>query len=135
MATIKDLEIGKNVSFDTHTSSITGDINHAKVVGIVDSDSIRAYGVDPVSAHAQIQNMLPSDAPRSVTQYSFLVVKRQDGQYACFGIPWIKEATLTVHENQTGVYTIEGISGNEEHQRILNILRMNGFKNVHGQIN
>lgn len=130
MATINDFDLGSTVSFDVWPEGILGTgFKRMKVMGFLDADSARNY-IDPVSMHANVFPTLPEgSAPDDPYDYHYVKLKMVDGGITCVGLPWIKAASIEVHESNTLKLTIENIS-TEDIERVKTALAANGFRAV-----
>lgn len=120
---------GNVVSFDVYPSNYFGNFSHVRVAGVIGFDTAVRNGFDPVSLHVRAAPTLPSEAPANARDYAYLVVEDRNGNPTLIGIPWIKPATLLVHENYTAEITVEGLSVGDE-ARLMHVLHQNGFHQV-----
>lgn len=133
MASINALKLGDTVSFDVYPSAILGtSFKRVKVLAILDMDSARQW-IDPVAMHINVYPTLPEGTPNRPSDYYYVKIRLPNGQVTCLGLPWIREETITVHDQTTMRVTIENI-GPEDVERVIKALSANGYNAVDVQL-
>lgn len=123
------LKPGAVVSFDVYPSTYYPNLSHLKVEAILNYEAAIAMGLDPASVHVRAAPMLPDTAPRSHTEYDYVLVSNNSNQRFLIGLPWIKEASVIVHESLTLDCVFENLSQSDI-ERLRTVLQQNGFHNV-----
>jgi hypothetical protein len=89
--------LGDTVSFDMYPTPITGGSHKfAKVLSVLDAQTLSALGEDPVAMHDQVYPYLPSGTPDSAWQYSYLKLQLANQTIVYVGLTWIKEDSVQV---------------------------------------
>ena len=130
MLNYQDIKLGSTVSFEFHPAALLGTgLKNAKVLGILDADSARQVGIDPVAMHANVFPQLPAGTPNKYDGYYYLKVKTASGQVTAYGIPWIKDETFVEVEISSMRLTLENVAPADQ-SKVLEALAANGFTAV-----
>jgi len=86
---------------------IRTNFNGCKILGVVDADTVRQFGVDASALHANVYGTLPAGVPASPDDFSWLKVKLANGETTFVGLPYIIESTLVVVSGNTMAFYVE----------------------------
>lgn len=121
------------ISFNVYPSAILGSsFTRVKVLALLDAETAKLFGIDPVALHAAIYPTLP--APDKVTykkytDYKYIKVKLPNGTITALGLPWINMASVVVVTSATARFTV-GLDTPVEADEIVALLAANGWHNV-----
>lgn len=86
---------------------IRTNFNGCKILGVVDADTVRQFGVDVSALHANVYGTLPAGTPVSPDDFSWLKVKLANGETTFVGLPYIIASTLVVVDGNTMAFYVE----------------------------
>lgn len=122
------------VSFDLYPAALLGTgFKNAKVLAIVDADTTRYFGVDPVAQHVNVYPTLPSGTPNKYDGYPWIKLKLASGETTCIGLPWIIDGSYQVISQSSLRFTITDVAP-EDQETILQALSANGFTAVNVEV-
>lgn len=125
--------IGKTVSFDTHANHILATpFDRVVYVGLLDTDSAR-HIEDVAGLSEAVYPSLPGGTPTDYRRYQWVKVKMGDGSYRCLATHWIKDNTVTVHEDVALSITITKVNASDM-DKVLSLLRANGYTSLKSKI-
>ena len=126
--------VGDVISFSVFHPSILGTgFNRVKVLAVLDADTAKLMGIDPIALHAAIYPFFePVENKTTYKKYNdYLYVKLQmpNGDITALGLPWMNMDSVVVVVSTTARYTIT-LDNPGEINTIVNILNANGFHNI-----
>lgn len=86
---------------------IRTNFNGCKILGVVDADTVRQFGVDASALHANVYGTLPAGTPNTADDYSWLKVKLANGETTFVGLPYIIPSTIVVVSTNTVAFYVE----------------------------
>lgn len=130
MLAISQIPFNGVVSFDLYPSALLGTgYKNAKVLGIVDSESCKYFGVDPQAQHVAVYPTLPSGTPNAANQYPWLKLQLASGNITAIGLPWIVDSSFEVVSSASMRFTVAGVAPGQQN-RILEALSAIGYTAV-----
>lgn len=88
--------VGKVLNFDTQAGE---KFKSLKLISFLDGATMLQIGEDPVAGHKQYLPFIPNPKPVLYTDYLYGKFADVNGKSFYFGIPWVKESSITVVSN------------------------------------
>lgn len=130
MLNLQDIPLGATVSFEFWPVAALGTgYKNAKVLAILDADTARTAGIDPVAWHANVFPTLPVGTPNKYDGYYYLKLKLANGQITAVGIPWIKDETFAEVTTKSLRLTIDNVAA-ADRNKVIEALAASGFTAV-----
>lgn len=128
MAITDRFNLRDTISFQTHAQTYTGTLERVRAVAVLDTQSVAQQGVDVAAEHANVVALFPPGVtrPNSPYDYEWLKVTTADGLNRFVGLPWIIEASITVHTTTKFVIEIDGVDPTQK-PLVEQALAANGF--------
>lgn len=99
MASIFDVGVGQRCSFEVYPASVLGGrYQNVVVEGFLSPQMAVMSGFDIVAYHANVYSTLPAGVPDDPYQYSYVVIRHDNGQRQYLGEKWIRNDTIEVSE-------------------------------------
>lgn len=122
------------ISFNTRAPAILGTrFDRVKVLGVLDSQSAAQLGVDVVGMHRNIFPLLPQGTPDDIDAQPYLKIQLPSGTITAISMAWMNLDTVTVFESTSAQFTVSDI-GPADIERIVNILKANGYNSVESRV-
>lgn len=125
--------VGDTISFSVHPSAILGNsFTRVKVLAVLDADTAKLMGIDPVALHAAIYpTLLDVDKTtyKKYNDYLYIKIQLANGTITALGLPWIIMTNDMVVNSTTGRFTI-ALDNPSQIDDILALLNANGFHNI-----
>jgi hypothetical protein len=110
MTTISDLQVNQKISFEVYPSAQLGNVfKNVTYCGEFDAQLAQTLGEAIYPAHANVYPSLPAGVPNDPTQYSWIRIKFDSGEYAVIGSPWIRAGTIVISEGSTATLIFQNI--------------------------
>ena len=121
------------ISFNVYPSAILGNsFTRVKVLAVLDADSAKLFGIDPIALHAAIYPTLPTESKNTYKKYSdykYIKIQMANGTITALGLPWMNMESVVVINSTTARFTV-GLDTPTQIDEILAILNANGYHNI-----
>lgn len=121
------------ISFNVYPAAILGNsFTRVKVLALVDADTAKLFGIDPIALHAAIYPTLPTESKntyKKYTDYKYIKIQKSNGDITALGLPWMNMESVVVIESTTARFTV-ALDSPTDIDEILALLNANGYHNV-----
>lgn len=125
--------IDDGISFNVYPAALLGNsFTRVKVLAVVDADTAKLLGIDPVALHAAIYPTLPLENKviyKKYNDYKYIKVKLPNGTTTALGLPWINMSTVQVITTATARFTVT-LDNPTQVDAVVALLNANGYNNV-----
>lgn len=121
------------ISFNVYPSAILGNsFTRVKVLAVLDADSAKLFGIDPIALHAAIYPTLPTESKNTYKKYNdykYIKIQMPNGTISAIGLPWMNMESVVVVESTTARFTV-ALDSPTDIDEILAILNANGYHSI-----
>lgn len=121
------------ISFNVYPSAILGNsFTRVKVLAVLDADSAKLFGIDPIALHAAIYPTLPTESKNTYKKYNdykYIKIQMPNGTISTIGLPWMNMESVVVVESTTARFTV-ALDSPTDIDEILAILNANGYHSI-----
>lgn len=126
MLTQNQLPLNTLVSFDLYPEQFLGSrVTDARVIAVVDA-SVAQLWIDTHRTHLAVYPTLPPGVPNSHDAYPYVRLKLANGNFAVYGLPWIKENTLRVSDSRRVQLTLNNMT-QDDYDRLVQAVSASGW--------